>query len=277
MNATEQAKYVEELQAAQKVGKVVQFTCDSDSPEGWVDLSTDDRSILELALAYGVKCLRLKPETPERKPYTFPLSEIAALTITRDMWQWLSEDSIRTKWQWVSQFAPELAGKMLADCACCQYARYHSATSHLDCGKCPLRSHWGSAHMACGQPNQDFGIWHNYKVSPTQPTHRLAAAKRISDAAARRLAELQGKTKEESVPATTFPNGKPVPEAGFLIRFGQAVDIDGSYIVVARDYNGFTYSNTVTEPSLLHSTYKSLGPDSMFSIDQGQTWSYCCK
>lgn len=124
--------------------------------------------------------------------YSLPLTEIEALEVTHEMWKWLSENIGRTKQLWIEQFQPQLRN-MLSGCACCEFAKGDYPC--VNCTECPLRTYWGTKSQACIYGvNPDFNTWY-LEANPTSV--RLAAAKRISDAALARLQELQNMVNKQ--------------------------------------------------------------------------------
>lgn len=273
-NYKQDAEKIESLIKAQAEGKVIRFTAfpPFKADEGCDLNPTYSRSILELALEYGADSLKLK-ESP-RKLYTLPLTEIDALEITRDMWKWLSEDIGRTKKQWLNEFQPSLIN-MAFSCACCEFA---TKNGWRDCSQCPLKNYWGNTSIACDYGGRDYNIWSSNAYSPSL---RLAAALRLSQAAERRLQELQAENKtishecdvkeERAKKQPTLRPWKPeeVP-VGAVVKHGS-----NRWLITAV-WNGKPFLNGCDQHDDERSaSLQTLTNGYEHSLDLGKTWLPC--
>jgi len=197
----------------------------------------------------------------EPKKYTLPLSEIDALEITRDMWNWLSQDLNRTKHQWIKEFQPHLLWKLRNECACCSYA-YQVDSMLQDCTKCPLRGHWGSTTTACNKDGADYTVWYDDKNCDII---RIRAAENIARAASKRISELTAPKakvwrawKPEEVPVGALVRGKNTsPNRTIILAVYQ-----NHYVIALRESITYLCADEALN-------------DWEHSTDNGKTWQSC--
>ena len=113
------------------------------------------------------------------------LTKKQALIITKELWTWLSEHPGEYKSEWPGWLT---YGRMLEECACCEYARDSSCAN-----KCPLFGYaW---NFSCWTEGEVYSNWcHAREVYTRDRIREERAALIIVDACERALEDLE---KEE--------------------------------------------------------------------------------
>lgn len=127
------------------------------------------------------------------------LSKRDALEITRDMWQWLSENPGKKKHDWVIQFRPELKWRLKANCACCQFVKTIAkdyfeirscSTGNCHTKLCPLFSFWPGG---CCNDDSPFKKW-EFDCNDSKAALLIAQAAELE---LLKLNEEESKTEEQ--------------------------------------------------------------------------------
>lgn len=114
------------------------------------------------------------------------LTKKQALELTRDMWDWLSEDENRKKSEWLANHEFPFCS-ILHNCFLCEYAKLDQVEYPYtqNCNECPLVGRWVKDYPQydCETTGSPFLEWCGFD-------NRCENAKRIADLCREALAEL---------------------------------------------------------------------------------------